>query len=674
MKILMVTRESQVDKRYGLNKSLAPVIAALVQRGVEVGYLCQEDVGVNSMRWLRKTHYWLVKLFSRFFTHTNFISLSYGLLERLNMGRLAAKVMVREHYTHVHCHDPIIAAGYRWFARLRWFMQLRRGHTARWGITEHGFGCYSQAFHEDGALLGTAVARWLRRWEAKIALKAHWVMMPTHSGLRQLSRDLALFPLPNTWYVIHHPRPVLNYYPKIAARQQLAWTLDTLYIIAVGRFAVLKQFPDLVRACAQLSQAHWQLVFIGEGDRAPLHQLAVALGIADKVAFAVTEDMGLYYSAADIYVSTSSTEAFGLANLEALVMGLPAICTAVGGVAEVVGHGAMLIPAHNAPALVSALQTLVNDAAQRHYRSRQAIQWAHHWPDSHTIAAAYLTMYQGLPPDAQADIIPVSPPDNYFPFQAWQQQINQWHICPLPRLLTLPQNINVLMIAPHPDDETLGCGGTLALLRQQGCHVKVAIITDGSQGDPLGYSAEEVVSRRQRESITALNILGIQDVICLHAPDSHYQYTETIATQLTALLENYQADWILLPSVLDYHRDHVAISLSLLELWQQHGCEAQVFCYETWGPIPATWVVDITAVFPLKQQSISCYQLPMKYCDYTSACVGMAQYRGLYISEQYRGRYAEALLEMEAHNWPALLTHFLNIRAYQEHYLQKGNE
>jgi hypothetical protein len=64
----------------------------------------------------------------------------------------------------------------------------------------------------------------------------------------------------------------------------------------------------------------------------------------------------------------------------------------------------------------------------------------------------------------------------------------------------------------------------------------------------------------------------------------------------------------------------------------------------------------------------------MKYCDYTSACVGMAQYRGLYISEQYRGRYAEALLEMEAHTWPALLTHFLNIRAYQEHYLHKGNE
>jgi len=664
MKILMVTRENPADKRYGLNKSLAPLMTEIQRRGIAIGYLCQTDTSPNSLTWLRSLHKFLVKLVGHFFSTTEFIPLLWGILERLNMGRLAAKVMAKDHYTHVHCHDPIIAAGYRGFARLRWFAQLRRGHTARWGVTEHGFGCYAEAFHIDGARLGTRTMHWLRRWEAKILRKAHWVMTPTQSGLIQLARDLAIYPIPASWYAIRHPTPKVNHYPKEIARQHLGWNNTEIYLITVGRFAPLKQFPAVLEACAQLPKLPWRLVFLGEGDSTSLQTLAAQLGVTEKISFAVSDDIGWYYSAADIYVSTSLTESFGLANLEAVISGLPAICTAVGGVPEVVGNAAYLIPAQDPQALKSALRELIENAETRHQLSQRAHQWAQRWPTADLVTDAYLAMYQGRPLPELTSPLELPP----LLLETWHQQINQWQLCPLPKALELPKQAKILMIAPHPDDETLGCGGTLTLLKQRGCQIKIVIITDGHRGDPSGYlAAENIIQRRQQESLAALDILGIKDVVFLDQPDGCYQHTSQIASQLSQVLENYVADWLLIPSVLDYHRDHVGISLSMLDLWQQRGCRERLFLYETWGTIPATWVVDITAVFVLKQQATQCYELPLKYCDYLTACTGMANYRGLYLPPP--NRQAEAFLELTAVSWRSVVTYLLRIREYQERVL-----
>ena len=662
MKILMVTRESQADKYYGLGKSLTPIISQLQERQIEVGYLCQMDAGVRSMTMLRSTHRILVKLFGRFFTETEFVSLLWGVLERLNMGRLAAKVMARERYTHVHCHDPIIAAGYRWFARIRWFARLRRGHTAKWGVTEHGFGCYAEAFHIDGARLGTSVMRWLRRWEAKILLKAHWVMVPTQAGLKQLARDLSIYPIPSTWHTITHPLPSLKVYLKEEARRHLGWGKE-VYVIAVGRFAPLKQFPAIVEACAVLpSNPPWKLLFIGEGDREALQTLAMQHHIADRISFAFSEDMGLYYSAADIYVSASLTEAFGLANLEAVKMGLPAICTAVGGVPEVLGNGAYLIPAQNKQALVQALYELIQSTEKRDMLSERARQWAKTFPQLDKIVEAYMAMYEGQALPSWSPSISV--PSHWM--HSFHQSTHSWQLCPLPKILPLPERAKIMMIAPHPDDETLGCGGTLALLKQKGCQVKVVIMTDGCQGDPLGYLEQDVIEHRQCESRSALKVLGIDEVIFLGHPDGCYQYTSQVASQLRQIIDAYSPDWLLIPSLLDYHRDHVRISLSILDIWQQRGCQERLFLYETWGTIPATWVVDISSVFTLKQTATHCYQLPLKYCDYLAAWTGMAGYRGLYVVDAPRGRYAEAFLELHATSWRTLFSHLFELRKYQE--------
>ncbi|SDY12541.1 glycosyltransferase family 4 protein [Nitrosomonas sp. Nm58] len=403
MKILMVTRESQADKRYGLGQSLMPLIEEFRLRGIMVDYICQTDLGVRSILWQHRLHRLLVSLTRISKTDTDFLSLLYGILERFNMGRLAAKQAAKYGHTHVHCHDPIIAAGFRFFAR------FNSGCRAIWGVTEHGFGCYAQAIHEDGARLGRQIMRVMRNWEASTLLAASWVIAPTRSGIAQLAGDLGISPAPASWHSVVHARPVLNHYSKEAARNQLGWD-DAVYMLGVGRIAPVKQFPLLVEACSRLKiKKDLQLVILGEGDSGSLQELARRLGLSREIMFATTENMGLYLCAADLYVSASASESFGLANLEALVAGTAAVCTAVGGVPEVVGGGALLAEP-TLESLTRTIQCLLDDDELRKAIAQKGHARAEIWPNIIEITDAYEAIYRqaAASQDSPAKALPVT--------------------------------------------------------------------------------------------------------------------------------------------------------------------------------------------------------------------------------------------------------------------------
>lgn len=657
--MLMVTRERPSDRRYGLGKSLVPLVGELEKLGLEVGYVSQADLGAGSQNFMMGFQRLLLRLLGWGLISQDSLSLAYGLMERVNMGRLAAKLAAQQQVAFVHCHDPVIAWGFKLFARLR-------GVTGvRWGLSEHGFGSYMQAFHEDGALLASRRMRILRRWEARILRQADWVLTPTQACRAQLARDLSVYPIPSHWRVIPHLLPAVASYPRHEARAMLGWETGALYIIAVGRLAPLKNFPALLRACASLADPEVRLVILGDGDRSSLHSLAVELGFDSRLGFAATDDMGVYYSAADLYVSTSTTESFGLANLEALAAGLACVCTAVGGVPDVVGHGAYLIPAEDPEALRQALRELIADPGLRARLSRRGLDRVAHWPAPALLAQRYLAAYQGEPvtPGHQALTSPRGSETFWSAFAAGIEH------CPLPGELPLPSDSTILVFAPHPDDEVLACGGTLALLKKLHCHVTVAIVTDGAMGDPLGYYDEDIVNLRAGESKAGLALLGVDDIRFLGYPDGGFKATGAAKDRFIQLLEEVQPTWIFLPSPLDFHRDHVNVALAALEAWLAWGGRNRLFFWELWQPLPATAVVKIDAVFDLKQQSARCYRLPHRYCDYLGISSQLTGYRSLYIKDS---RQAEAFMEISCRHAESVIDNLLGLRAYQEYALTKG--
>lgn len=409
LRLLHVTRERGSDARYGIGKSLAPVVAALRAQGATVDI---HDGAASDARlptgWpallgrlLRRWGRW------RYAPPGPEQQAALGILamveERACIAWTAARQAVAEGYTHVHCHDPVLT----WlFAR---FLPLVawHGQRPRWGITEHGYGMFVQP--RVGVPIPAPLLHLLQGWERWVVAQADWVCAPSHAGLLQLRHDLAArqggesiagTALPSHWHVVPHPRPPLLFPPRLEARQRLGIAADDWLLLGVGQLVPLKRWDVVLAAFARLPQDSGRrpvLLLLGEGEAAALRQQAAALGVADRLRLEVTDDIATYLAAADAYISASSTESFGMANCEALAAGLPAVCTAVGAVASVLGEGAWLI--EDAPAaaletrLAQALAALLTDAALANRWRQAAVHWGQGWRDATAVALEMREIY-----------------------------------------------------------------------------------------------------------------------------------------------------------------------------------------------------------------------------------------------------------------------------------------
>lgn len=228
--------------------------------------------------------------------------------------------------------------------------------------------------------------------------------------------------------------------------------------------------------------------------------------------------------------------------------------------------------------------------------------------------------------------------------------------CPMPRDLVLPNGGRVLVIAPHADDETIGCGGTLRLLSLAGCTIRVLVVTDGAAGDPLHY-VDDVVAVREAECRAAVAHLGVDSVGFLREPDGEVRNHRGLRARLAKEFLDHRPDWVMAPAPLDYHRDHVMVSLAALQVWRRLGRRCRLFYYEVWAPLPVTHVIDVGPALTAKQRALSEYALPLRYGNYRHATEGLMAYRGLFLPQgQGVGpSRAEAFLEEDGSGFSAAL-------------------
>lgn len=200
-------------------------------------------------------------------------------------------------------------------------------------------------------------------------------------------------------------------------------------------------------------------------------------------------------------------------------------------------------------------------------------------------------------------------------------------LCQLPCVLDVSLAQRVLVFAPHPDDEVLGCGGTLALLSPH-CQVRVVLVTDGSGGGDL---PPEIGPRRRAEWVASLAHLGIEDVAFLNAPDAAVLPEARWQRLIASEIATFQPDWIFSPSMTDYHRDHMAIAQMVHSVCFEFDCVKQLLMYEIWAPTWATHIVNITPVVALKREALAIQKTSLQYGNYLQAIEGLNFYRGLYL-------------------------------------------
>lgn len=162
--------------------------------------------------------------------------------------------------------------------------------------------------------------------------------------------------------------------------------------------------------------------------------------------------------------------------------------------------------------------------------------------------------------------------------------------------------MNILVLAPHPDDESLGCGGTLCRHAAKGDRVVAVFLTSGELG-LKHLPREQAWAIREREANAAARILGLAAVEFLRQPDwSVGEHVAETARALRPLLEREVPRLIYLPHPNEWHPDHRA-SLPVLRaaLRRRRIPAPELRGYEIWTPLAEyDHVEDITAVMPRK--------------------------------------------------------------------------
>ena len=187
---------------------------------------------------------------------------------------------------------------------------------------------------------------------------------------------------------------------------------------------------------------------------------------------------------------------------------------------------------------------------------------------------------------------------------------------------SIPESI--LVVAPHPDDETLGCGGAIALLRQLNLDVKVSIVSDGTQSHPnsIAYPASVLKQLREGESLAALAILGVapEAVTFWGMPDGAVptvlQHKEI--EQIQKYLYDLTPSIIFLPWRKDPHPDHRASWQLFTTACKRLNYKPRIIEYPIWDwdkeqrqDFPDSvnaWRLDISQVIELKRQAIAQYR------------------------------------------------------------------
>lgn len=169
-----------------------------------------------------------------------------------------------------------------------------------------------------------------------------------------------------------------------------------------------------------------------------------------------------------------------------------------------------------------------------------------------------------------------------------------------------------LVIAPHPDDESIGCGGILNLYPDL---FDVICLTSPSE-------------ERIEEFKSAMKFAGIKNFKMLDLKDKHI--LEGFEKFKTIDISNY--DYIFIPFVFDQHKDHKAVSLLLKKLLDkaEHKKDLKIVYYEVWSAMSLPcFFVDISSVSGKKAEMINIHKSQIASKDYAQKILGLNSYRGL---------------------------------------------
>ena len=214
----------------------------------------------------------------------------------------------------------------------------------------------------------------------------------------------------------------------------------------------------------------------------------------------------------------------------------------------------------------------------------------------------------------------------------------------VPYSLSRPPGERALVLAPHPDDETFGMGGSLRLLTDAGKRVKVLVLTAGEKADAKTNDRQKYSSSREKEAVKAFRMLGVTEYEFLRFPDRELlSHRDAVQEAINAIVSEFVPDVIYSPSSIELHPDHRIAGGLAYELSRREKAVRCIF-YEITSPVRPNILVDISRTFKWKKKAMKCYSSQTKILDYLGLMEAMSRYRTFTLGKGVK--FAEAFWEL----------------------------
>ena len=193
------------------------------------------------------------------------------------------------------------------------------------------------------------------------------------------------------------------------------------------------------------------------------------------------------------------------------------------------------------------------------------------------------------------------------------------------------KNTKCLMVCPHPDDEMLGCGGTL--LKYSNYFDCICMASSGVKTESI--DAESRANLRIEEFNKVMQALNIKNhwIFKTFGVPPMINQIEKLFKEYCSVLDTIKYDYIFLPHPKDNHGEHNFITNDLFKrILKKNGYkkDLKIVFYEVWSPISnPNYFEDITEVVEEKIKNLELYKSQFVWINYSDKIAGLNKYRGM---------------------------------------------
>ncbi|NBT05364.1 MAG: glycosyltransferase [Betaproteobacteria bacterium] len=214
------------------------------------------------------------------------------------------------------------------------------------------------------------------------------------------------------------------------------------------------------------------------------------------------------------------------------------------------------------------------------------------------------------------------------------------------RVLTEASELGrTLCVAPHPDDEILGCGGLLTLLARLDLAMPSLILTRGE------HAIEGDRNLREQESRQAASCLGLPEPMFRDLGDRQLRFEPSLIELIGQTLSELSVDTLLLPALSEPHPDHQVCALAGLAAASASSTCLRVMFYEDGATMHPNCWIDIDSVSELKWKAIGCFASQLQHEAYAEMATALSRVRAFGLrsgsTDQGKVQHAEAYFQVD---------------------------